>query len=71
MDDDFYGFAIVTTNPGAPVAEIHHRSPVILDTPAERETWIEGDKDDVMLFEQAIDRPDLVSERVESLYGRG
>ena len=67
-DDDFYGFAIVTTNPGAPVAGIHPRSPVILDSPAERDTWLEGDQTDVELFEQAIDRPDLVSQRVENLY---
>lgn len=43
-DDDFYGFAIVTTNPGAQVAGIHDRSPVTLDTPAERETWLEGSR---------------------------
>ena len=70
-EDEFAGFAIVTTRPGAEVAPIHQRSPVILDTPADRETWLEGSQDDVMLFEQSIDRPDLVSERVEGLYGRG
>ena len=60
-DDDFFGFAIVTTNPGEPVADIHDRSPVILDSPAEWETWLEGDQGEVMVFEEPIDRPDLVA----------
>lgn len=69
-DDEFSGFSIVTTRPNEQVSPIHQRSPVILDSPAERETWLEGDQNDVMLLVQPIDRPDLVSQRVENLYGR-
>lgn len=69
-DDDFFGFSIVTTNPGAEVSEIHPRSPVILDTPNERDSWLAGSEDDVELFKEAIDRPGLVAQKVEGLYGR-
>ena len=63
-DDDFYGFVIVTTRPNDQVGPIHQRSPVILDGNAEWETWLEGDQGEVMVFEEPIDRPELVAKKV-------
>lgn len=38
-------------------------SPVILDGEAEWETLLEGDQGEVMVFEEPIDRPDLVAQQ--------
>ena len=48
------------------VGPIHQRSPVVLDGQAEWETWLEGDEGEVMVFEESIDRPDLVPKKVVS-----
>ncbi|KAL6075476.1 Muscle M-line assembly protein unc-89 [Balamuthia mandrillaris] len=48
--EKLYTYTVITTQPHAGIQHIHDRMPMILETEAERETWLRVNKDDPSLY---------------------